>query len=47
MAGDDGDFVGEGEEGVVDGMEELLGVAAGKVGAAYGAREEGVSCDEE
>ena len=47
MAGDDGDFVGEGEEAVVDGGEELLGVAAGEVGAAYGAGEEGVSGEQE
>ena len=43
MAGNDGDFIGEGEEAVVDGVEELAGVAAGEVGAAYGAGEEGVS----
>ena len=43
MAGNDGDFVGEGEEALVDGAEELAGVASGEVGAAYGAGEEGVS----
>ena len=43
MAWDDGDFVGEGEEALVDGAEEFAGVAAGEVGAAYGAGEEGVS----
>ena len=36
-------FVGEGEEAVVDGGQELAGVAAGKVGAADGAGEEGVA----
>ncbi len=41
------DFVGEGEEAVVDGREELPGVASGQVGAAYGAGEEGVSGEEE
>ncbi len=47
MAGDDGDLVGEGEEALVDGGEELAGVAAGEVGAADGAGEEGVSGQEE
>ena len=31
----------------MDGVEELLGVASGEVGAAYGAGEQGVSGDEE
>jgi hypothetical protein len=39
--------VGEGEETVVDGLDELLGVSSGQVGAAYGACEEGVPGDEE
>jgi hypothetical protein len=43
VAGNDGDFVGEGEEALVDGVEELAGVATGEVGAAYGAGEESVS----
>ena len=43
MAGDDGDFVGKGEETLVDGVQELAGVASGEVGAAYGAGEESVS----
>ena len=47
MAGDDGDLVGEGEQALVDGGEELAGVASGEVGAAYGAGEEGVSGEEE
>jgi hypothetical protein len=47
VAGDDCDLVGEGEEAVVDGGEELVGVAAGEVGAADGAGEEGVSGEEE
>ncbi len=37
----------EGEEAVVDGLEELFCVAAGEVGAAYGAGEEGVAGDQE
>ena len=43
VAWDDGDFVWKGEEAVVDGGEELLSVAAGQIGAANGAGEEGVS----
>ena len=43
MARNDGDFVGEGEEALVNRVEELVGVASGKVGAAYGAGEESVS----
>ncbi len=42
MAWDDGDFVGESEEALVDGAEKLAGVAAWEVGAAYGASEESV-----
>ena len=43
MAGNDGDFVGEGEEALVDGVQKLAGVASGEVSAAYGAGEESVS----
>jgi hypothetical protein len=43
MAGNDGDFVGEGQEALVDGVQKLAGVASGEVGAAYGAGEESVS----
>ena len=43
VAGNDGDFIGEGEEAFVNGVEKLAGVASGQVGAAYGAGEEGVS----
>ena len=43
MAWDDGDFVGESEEALVDGVEKLAGVASGEVGAPYGAGEESVS----
>lgn len=47
MAGYDGDLVGEGEEGVMDGLDELPGVASGEVGAAYRASEEGVPGEEQ
>jgi hypothetical protein len=47
VAWNDGDVVGKGEEAVVYGGDELAGVAAGEVGAAYGAGEEGVSGEEE
>jgi hypothetical protein len=47
VAGNHGDFVGEGEESLVDGADELAGVAAGKVGAAYGTGEESVPGQEE
>ncbi len=47
VAGEDAGGVGEGEEAVVDGAEELFGVAAGEVGAADGVGEEGVSGEEE
>jgi hypothetical protein len=47
VAGDDCDVVGQCEQAGVDGVEEFAGVAAGKVGAADGAREEGVSGEEE
>jgi hypothetical protein len=47
VPGDDGYFVWEGEEALVDGGEELAGVAAGEVGAADGAGEEGVSGEQE
>jgi hypothetical protein len=43
VAGNDGDFVGKGEKAIVDGVEKLVGVASGEVGAAYGAGEESVS----
>ena len=47
MAWDDDDVVRKGEEAVVDGGDELAGVAAGEVGATYGAGEEGVAGEEE
>jgi hypothetical protein len=47
VAGDDCDLIGEGEETVVDGGDELAGVAAGEVGAADGAGEKGVSGEKE
>ena len=47
VAGEDAGGVGEGEEARVNGIEELPGVAAGEVGAADGAGEEGVSGEEE
>ena len=47
VAGNDSYLVGQGEEAVVDGGEKLADVAAGQVGAAYGAGEEGVSGEEE
>jgi hypothetical protein len=47
VAGDNDDLVGEGEEAVVDGGEELVGVAAGEVSAADGAGEKGVSGEEQ
>jgi hypothetical protein len=43
VAGNDGDFVREGEEALVDGVEKLAGVAAGEVCPPYGAGEECVS----
>ncbi len=46
MAGDYFDLVWEGEEAVADGGEELAHVAAGEIGATYGAGEEGVSCEQ-
>ena len=47
VARDDGDVIGEGEEAVVDGGDELWSVAAGEVGSAYGAGEESVAGEEE
>jgi hypothetical protein len=47
VAWDDSDVVGEGEEAVVYGGDELAGVAAGEVGSAHGAGKEGVSGEEE
>lgn len=46
MAGDHSDVVREGQETVVDRLQDLLSVAAGQVGSAYGAAKEGVSGDE-
>jgi hypothetical protein len=46
VAWDDGNVIGKGEEGVVDGFDELAGVAAGEIGSANGAGEEGVSREE-
>ena len=43
VTGDDDDLVGKGEETVVDGGQNLAGVAAREVGATDGAGEEGVS----
>lgn len=47
MSGDDRDLVGKSKEGIADGLDEFPGVAAGKVGASYGAGEEGVSGEKE
>jgi len=46
VAGDYEGFVGEGEEFVVEGMDDFFEGAAGQVGAADAAGEEGVSGDE-
>jgi len=43
MAGDNGDIVGQREKRFVNRSEELLGVAAGEIGPAYRASEEGIS----
>lgn len=47
VAGKDAGVVREGKEAVVNGAEELAGVASGEVGAAHGAGEEGVAGEEE
>ena len=47
VAWKDKGFVGQGEQALVDGFDDLAGISAGKVGAADAAGEEGVSCDEE
>ena len=47
MSRDDGDLVGEGEDTLVNGGEELAGVAPREVGATDGASEEGVSGEED
>ncbi len=47
MAGDDGGVIGQGEKTLVDGAEKLAGVAAGQVGSADRAGEEGVPGEEE
>jgi len=47
VAGDDAGGVGEWQQVVVDGVEQLAGIAAGQVGAADRAGEEGVAGDEE
>src|SRR5271170_406872 len=47
MAGDDLYLVGERQEAVVDGAEELVGVASGQIRATDRAREEGVSSEQE
>jgi len=44
---DDGGVVREWEKEIVDGGNELAGVASGEVGAAYGSAEECVSCEKE
>ena len=41
------DIVREGQEAVVDRLQDLRRVASGEIGSAYGAREEGVTRDEE
>lgn len=43
MAGDDPGFIRESEKAGVDGVDDLLVVAAGQVGAANASREEGVA----
>ena len=47
MTGDDFGGVGQGPKMVMDGVQQLAGVASGQVGAADGAGEESVSGDEE
>lgn len=47
VAGEDTGVLGEREEAVVDGTEELGGVASGEVGATDGADEEGVPGEQE
>ena len=47
MSGDHVDIIRERKETAVDRPQYLFGVAAGQVGSAYGACEEGVSRDEE
>lgn len=47
VAGVDNGGVGEGEEVVLDGLDKLRSVAAGKVGASYGALEQCITCDYE
>jgi hypothetical protein len=47
VAGDDYYLVWKGEERVMDGLNELLAVASGKIGAAYGAGKEGVPGEKE
>lgn len=47
MAGNYFGVIGEGQEAVVDRLQELLGVASGQVGSTYGTGEEGVSGDQE
>lgn len=46
MPRNDDDIVRKCEEGAVNGFEELGGVAAGEIGSANGASEEGVSGEE-
>jgi len=47
VAGNDFNFIGKSEQTVVNGREELAGVASGEVGAANRAGEEGVSGQQE
>jgi len=46
VAGDDHGFVGQGQDRVVQGMQDLLHGTAGQIGAADGAGEESVAGDE-
>ena len=47
MTRNDSSFVGESEKTVVDGGQQLADVASGKVGATYGAGEEGVTGEDQ
>jgi hypothetical protein len=39
----DGGFVGEGKQAVMDGTNQLSPITAGEIGASYGACKEGVT----
>ena len=46
VTGNDSGFVGQSEQAGVDGVDDLLGIAAGQVGAADAAGEERVAGDD-